>query len=628
MTRKLYVPLWNSITEGENREKYLTDLERVGAHTVFLAMDRSWLFADECPEDMGLLEENLRYFRSRGYGVGVWVQAFGFGDPIPKDRSGIVSRYTRLRSVTGKEAMGDALCPLDPLFVSSYERLLRRVAETDPDLIMMDDDMCLSVRPGLGCFCDRHMALLEQELGESLAGRDLAGLFFTGGKSRYRSAWLKVMRQTHVDFCTMARRAVDAVSEDIRLGFASGYTSWDIEGADAMELSKILAGKTQPFLRLTGAPYWMAREIDRFPGHQLASAIELARMQQAWSRDGGIEIFAEADTYPRPRYHVPSSLIECFDLAVAACGMDTLKYFFDYRSTHGYEQGYVRHHLYHKPLYDAIERQFGGKQTVGVRVFETMRKVEDSRFSEEFPGDKAIMTRVFSPAATLLGVQSIPVTYEGDAPCGIAFGENVRRMEQLPAKLIIDLSAAELLMERGVDMGAEALVPAPVPNREYRGNEETEIFKAHGRFAKPTLKPGAAVLTEFGLEDERFAGSWRYHNGTTEFLVLAFDAYSVRQDNALFHSYLRQMTLLDFVGPVPHLAGNPSVWMLVKQGGGERAILCLNLSEDPIIEGVLELGCAPSSAEPVGAEGVLEGSTLRLTAPVPPYGGFVAVLKD
>ncbi len=626
MARRIYVPLWNMNVAENNREDYLSDLNRVGASTVFFAMDRALLF-EENAQAWAHFSENLRFFREKGFEVGVWIQGFGFGDPIPEERSALVSRYTKLRSVGGKEASGDALCPLDPLFVRSYEHLLRRVAEASPDRIMIDDDMCLSVRPGLGCFCDRHLALLEQELGESLSGRDLPTLFFTGKGNRHRSAWLRVMAQTHVDFCTMARRTVDSVSEEIRLGFASGYTSWDIEGADAMQLSRALAGKTKPFLRLTGAPYWMAREVDRFSGHRLAAAIELARMQEAWCADSGIEIFAEADTYPRPRYHVPSSLIECFDLAMAADGIGSLKYFFDYRSSHGYETGYVRHHLYNRPLYDAIETHFSGKETVGVRVYETMRKVEDSRFPAEFTGDKPIMTRVFSPAATMLGVLSVPTTYEGEAPCGIAFGENACFMETLPRRLIVDLSAAEILSQKGVDIGVQFRDAAPIPNREYGFGEEIEIFKAHGRFARLTLKPGAEVVTEFGVGKERFVGSYRYDNGTTEFLVLAFDGYSVRQDNALFGSYLRQKTLLEFVGRIPHLPGNPGVWTLVKKSESETAILCLNIFEDPILDGVLELGTSYASAELIGAEGILEGTRIRLTDAVPPYGAFIVLCR-
>ena len=33
-------------------------------------------------------------------------------------------------------------------------------------------------------------------------------------------------------------------------------SSWDIDGTNAYELAKILAGNTKPLVRLIGAPYW------------------------------------------------------------------------------------------------------------------------------------------------------------------------------------------------------------------------------------------------------------------------------------------------------------------------------------------------------------------------------------
>jgi hypothetical protein len=103
-------------------------------------------------------------------------------------------------------------------------------------MIMLDDDMCLSVRPGIGCFCDRHMELLSRELGEDLNGKPLEKLMFTGGRNRYRDAWLKVMGETMRKFCRSVRDMVNTVDPTVRLGFCAGYTSWDVEGADALAI--------------------------------------------------------------------------------------------------------------------------------------------------------------------------------------------------------------------------------------------------------------------------------------------------------------------------------------------------------------------------------------------------------
>ncbi len=629
MPRKIYVPIWNTNIDEANRDAYLNDLKMIGASTVFFAVDRAILFTSDCCKEMLQLSQNIEFFRKNGFEVGAWFQGFGFGDPIPEKHAARASRYTKLRSVIGVDASGDALCPLNKDFSKDYFACLESIAMTLPDLIMIDDDMCLSVRPGLGCFCPEHINLMEKELGSSLHGCDLPKLFFTGEKNKYRSAWLSVMDKTLSDFCLKARQSVDCVSPDIRLGLASGYTSWDIEGADAIKLSQILAGKTKPFIRLTGAPYWMSKNVDRFKGQQLASAIETARIQEAWCRNSGIEIFSEADSYPRPRYHIPSSFIECFDLATAASGgMGVLKYFYDYRLPFGHESGYSRHHIHNRPLYDAITEHFNGKDAVGVRVYENMRKIESSDLSNDFIGEAEIMSRFFSPAATMLGLLSIPTTHTDASDIGIAFGENVHTLEKLPKRLIIDLSAAEALMKKGVDIGVTETRPAPIPEFEIFGREKAVNYNGHGRFAKFTLKASARTVTEFSAEDELFPASHIYDNGSTKFFVLGFDAYSVRQNSALFLSYIRQKTLLDFVGKIPHISNNPCVWTIVKRDKHETAILYLNIFEDPLLDATIKLDKVYSSALLTGAKGTFIGDSIHLSEPVPPYGAFTVILKN
>ncbi len=640
MKRKLYVPLWNTNTSEENLRSYLSDLSAVGADTVFLALDRSLHFADDRREMQATLTRNIARFRASGYTVGVWCSGFGYGNPPGAAEREAVSACTRLRSVSGIDAPGDALCPEDPRFRAHILSLLRDIAKTSPDLIMIDDDMCLSVRPGLGCFCPRHIALLEAALGESLAGRDLPRLFFTGGRNRYRDAWLSVMGETMRAFCRDARAAVDTVSPALRLGFAAGYTSFDIEGADALELSRILAGGTTPFLRLTGAPYWSARALNRFPGKQLADAIEIARIQEAWCRESGIEIFSEGDSYPRPRYHVPSSRLECFDLATAASGgMGALKYLFDYRSRADYERGYFKHHMKNLPFYRAVSDHFDGKSAFGVRVYEKMRKIADATLPADFAhgagsaeagsrAEREIMEGFFSPGAALLALSSIPTVFTGRGEVALAFGENVSELDDAPRKLITDLSGAELLLARGRDLGIRRLEPTAPPHSEHCRGERIELFNCHGRFARAALKEGAELVTEFEDGAGRFPGSYRYRDGETEYLVLLFDAYRTREDHALFLSYIRGRTLREFANGFPYMEDAPCLYTLAKRGKDETALLFLNIHEDPIIEGTVMLGRSYRSCTLLGAEGTLDGDRITLHTDLPPFAPLIALLRE
>jgi hypothetical protein len=68
--------------------------------------------------------------------------------------------------------------------------------------------------------------------------------------------------------------------------------SWDIDGTNPDELSRILAGKNKPFYRLIGAPYWAVRKSF---GVYLQDAVELERMESSFTRKPDVEIMAEGD---------------------------------------------------------------------------------------------------------------------------------------------------------------------------------------------------------------------------------------------------------------------------------------------------------------------------------------------
>ena len=254
---KIYVPIMNSNITDANKSDYIKYLKKSDADLVFIAFDRPALFAKDRTESLCKLKENLEFFEKNGFETAVWIQAFGFGDPFNEETRKTAEKYTYLKSVTGKD-----------------------IVSIGAKAIMLDDDLCLSVRPGIGCFCDAHLELFYQKLGERPAFDDLKTLLFTGGKNKYRSAWLSVMHDTLVDFCSSVRKAADEINKNVRIDICAGYTSWDIEGADSMGLSRILAGDTVPFLRFTGAPYWASRAVNRFGGQRLNTIIECTRAQE------------------------------------------------------------------------------------------------------------------------------------------------------------------------------------------------------------------------------------------------------------------------------------------------------------------------------------------------------------
>ena len=227
-------------------EAYLEPLNRMQVRRIWIWQTREKVFFPD-PAYFETVKRHIEYFHANGFEVGVWTTSLGFGEELTTEAMRQRTKnMTRLRSIRGKDCKGDAICPTDEDFCRTYQAWIRALAALKPDLLMLDDEHCLSIRPGIGCFCDRHMQLLSDALGEELVLDELPERIFTGGQNRYRDAWYQVMGDTLREFFGKVRAAADEVDPDLRIGICGGYTSWDFEGLDLIEMAKILAGKTSP----------------------------------------------------------------------------------------------------------------------------------------------------------------------------------------------------------------------------------------------------------------------------------------------------------------------------------------------------------------------------------------------
>lgn len=644
------VPIMNENVNSETREATLQQIREIGAFRVWIASSQEILFGGADTEHYRQLKVNIDYFKAAGYEVGVWINSYGFGGPLTKERAQIAKNWTRITSLAqdAEPVENAAFCPEDPEFVAAFCRQIRDIAALKPDLIMLDDDLCLSVRPGIGCFCPRHMKLLEEKTKQPLGDKNrLAEMMFTHGRNLFRDCWLSVMKKTHINFCTKVREALDEVDPTIRMGFCAGYTSWDIEGADALTLTKILAGDTKPFLRFTSAPYWVTVGRNRFPGMKLNMVIEHARQQEVWCRDSGVEIFNENDTYPRPRYHVPASYAECFDLATRASGgMGSLKYLIDYHSTPEYETGYIKHHKRNAPLAKWIEDHFADKRADGVQIYRPMQTIREYIFPAKFQrtysgGEKDVMRRVFAPEIAMLTQLSIPVRYEEptQAPAyAAAFGGDIRYVpkDRFPKNMIIDLPAARLLKREEVDVGLLSEEPANDQGAEcfcLPGHTPERVTITYPRVFRPgylgsgyfrcELSPKAQIQSWFtDAEGNRIPASYVYHNGTTRFLVLLADMDTLGQSCSVSSSYARQKQILEFMDhKYPSIENEPDVYTLCKYNEDETcaAVLFANLSSDTLFDFDIHLGKPCKSVKGFGLEGILseDGMHFHVTSDVP-----------
>ncbi len=619
--RKLYVPI--STDPALHSEVFFDDFQKAGATHIFLAEGARLPLESKGRRTQlyNNLKERIAQYSNKGYDVGVWISTLGYGGPLAGNSEVAVGDLTQIRSIVGK-TKGDALCPLDERFTARAVRAVEDICRAGARMIMLDDELCLSVRPGLGCACDLHLAEFSRRLGEAVTLDGLPERLFTGKPSRARRIWMDLMGDTLRDFCRTLRAAVDRIDPTIRMGFCAGYTSFDTEGVNAIELTHILAGGTKPFLRLTSAPYWYASR--RFDCTALPTFIEFARMQAAWCRDEGIEVFTECDTYPHDRYHVPRAYIECFDAATMLTpDIGVLKYFYHYPCQPEVERGYIDAHIKSMPVYEQMMNAFHGKREIGVRVYEKMEKLRDATLPARFDrvkSQKQIMRKhAFSEAQAMLSSNGIPTVYEGVGVAGIAFGENARTLpkEALAHGLMLDLDAAEILQEQGIDVGLRGVSSLTFGAlEEFDGNGYPISIAEASALCEVALAPEARVISEFVSTDycedprRRAPAAYLYENKDgLRFLVFAFRAAEQTERSGMYWNYLRGKQIaekLPWLGgrELPAVCtGHPHLYCRCNESDTALAVAYFNCTADGIDKTVVRFGRAITNVKIIAGSG-------------------------
>ncbi len=471
----LLVPFAIDRIDENNYQAVLADFVKNGADFVFFCLFKNFY------ED-GLESQLQKYaflrplFEKEGIGTGIWVNCFSH-DPIVA-----AAKHTKYTAIKGFDFRKDkgSFCPLDEDFRKDYFAYVRKLASVRPDAIMLDDDFRLSVRSyGIGCACKLHTKEFRRRTHQIVPNFFLFRKMFSNGENPLRSAWLDVARDSMLAFAKGVRQAIDEVNPTIRAGFCTCFDTWDENGTDVFELASALAGNNKPFLRTIGAPYWTVKSS----WGSLRSVIDYTRMQAAWCRERNIDFFCEGDTYPRPRYVVPSSFLEAYHLALLPDCPNILKYIYDYTLPFGYETGYADHHAYNAPLRKEIQNLFAGKTPVGVTVYEEMHKLRSwvlpkkPSFRYRYPLPAFLKTYIarqeyiahsfFDRAPRFFS--GIPLTFrEAREGAVVCFGENARTLPDRYADrgLILDAVAARILTDRAWDVGFSHTPPYSYENEK------------------------------------------------------------------------------------------------------------------------------------------------------------------
>ena len=604
---KLSVPFMLKQIDRYGADPFIKKLKELNADIVFLALDCYILDTEKQEKVFASLRKNVPLFKAAGFTVGVWVWAFMIREQ---------NNYVHITAPSGA-ASRDQVCPSDKDFCSFAYEYMQSIAKSEPDMIMFDDDFRYGfIDCGLGCTCKNHRARIESVLGERLPEGDVSKMIFSGGKNKYRSAFLEANGYYFREFAKMSRAAVDSVNPDIRLGLCSCMTTWDFDGVSTPELARILAGKTKPFCRLIGAPYWA---YYRSWGNRLQDVIELERMESSWC-DDDIEIFSEGDVYPRPRFACPSSFLEGFDMALRASGATNgiHKYTLDYYSDVEYEGGYNRKHIQNKEIYRQIDRSFENKAAVGVRIYEHMTKFENMDVPYYHDGSTSVQDMFFSPAARLLAAQTIPSTYTGLGTVGIAFGENAKYLDDgaLDNGMIIDLSAASILEKMGVDVGLKQIGERYTAGEEYFPRQNRYVGLTDNPACEVSVKEGAEIQSLFIGDGKETIGSYTYENANGQkFLVLAFDGY--RMSEHVFKQYCRGEQIENWIASIgkklpASMHGNPDCYMLCKESEGGKAVWIGNFFADECMNTTVVLDREYQEIEFINCGGKLNGCKVEI----------------
>ena len=617
----------------------IADLREMGAETVFLANQGRFCFerGEVRDEQLRNIKEKKELYESAGFEVGIWILALGFGSKTAHYNAKAAQRYTRIKSTRGVIA-DDAICPLDDEYTHAMCTLVEDLAAIGLKMIMFDDEFCLNIRPGLGCACDLHMKKLKEYLGEDIAREDIEKKVYSGSQSKYRDAWIAVMGDSLKDFARKMRESADKVDPSIRMGFCSGYTSWDLEGADAVELTKIFAGNTKPFLRYTGAPYWVPQV--RFKGQPLQTIVEAVRMQAAWIKDEGIEAFGEGDTYPRSRFNTPAAYAELYDMALIAENIANLKYYYSYSLPHDFDSYYVNAHKRNMETYACIEKAFSDKKSVGIRVYEEMRKFKNYDLPKRYLGERDVMyVTMFSNAQAILTSHAIPTVYDGEGICSICFGENAKYIDEsaLRGGMILDARAAEILEARGFDVGLASSEPMFMGGgREvFCGGYTTSPLIDSSQYRKLGLKEGAEVISYFrfvSLSPELvIPAAYKYENAKGDrFLVFGFAGDEQADSSATLLSYSRGEQIKD---ALPWLCGkslparcksSPYLYSIVRENERELAVAYFNMHADDVYELDIELDFDAADVSFISCDGHIVDERHVKISYIKPF-GFAAI---
>ncbi len=141
-------------------------------------------------------------------------------------------------------------CPIDEEWLRYHTELVSYfVKELQPDTYWIEDDFRLhnhGAHEGVGCFCEKHMALYNQALGTKYTREEFVKKAFAKGVcNRERKAWLDVNRRTMVYAMERLTKAIKEACPKTEVGLMSSAPGMHaLEARDWESLFRSMEGNT------------------------------------------------------------------------------------------------------------------------------------------------------------------------------------------------------------------------------------------------------------------------------------------------------------------------------------------------------------------------------------------------
>jgi hypothetical protein len=180
-------------------------------------------------------------------------------------------------------------CPLDRGFRDYVLAAVESLAASRPAFFLVDDDFCIKRGE---CFCPLHMARYNERLSAQWSREELVKhLEAAPASDPVVQAVTAVLHEGLVDFAKEIRASIDKVAPGTRCGMCSpGAGQYSLA-----DVTRALAGNTEPFVRLAGAIYGDAKP-------SALNWISRYTRVRALATEGVKDLIAESDTFPHNQY--------------------------------------------------------------------------------------------------------------------------------------------------------------------------------------------------------------------------------------------------------------------------------------------------------------------------------------